>query len=141
MLTTLSDAKELATGLLVSRGLSSESADRSAWAMVTADAWGKGSHGLLRLGHYLRRLDAGGIDPHAIMTVVKDTGPLIAFDGNEGMGHYQAYRASEFAVEKAKEFGVSLKTYGVQPSTNSESITACHLSLICIRTQRPSKRV
>ena len=108
MLTTLSDAKKLATELLVSRGLSTQSADRSAWAMVTADAWGKGSHGLLRLGHYLRRLDAGGIDPHAEMTVIKDTGPLVAFDGCEGMGHYQAYKASELAAEKAKEFGISL---------------------------------
>ncbi len=108
MLTTLSDAKILATGLLVSRGLSADSADRTAWAMVTADAWGKGSHGLLRLPHYLRRLDAGGIDPVAEMALLRDTGPLAAFDGHGGMGHYQAYRASELATEKAKQFGVSL---------------------------------
>jgi hypothetical protein len=42
------------------------------------------------------------------MKVIKDTGPLVAFDGCEGMGHYQAYKASELAAEKAKEFGISL---------------------------------
>lgn len=101
------EARELATGLLAGAGLPGDRAERTAWCVVVADAWGVGSHGMLRLPYYLHRMRHGGYPPDAELTEVTDTGPLVTLDGGGGLGHWQAWRAAEIAAQRCARFGVA----------------------------------
>lgn len=101
------DAQYLANTLLVKTGMSPPAAERSAWAIASADVMGRGSHGMLRLPHYLRRMEAGGIKPDAELRTVSDTGPAVALSGGGGLGHYQAYQAAVIASERVEKFAIA----------------------------------
>ncbi len=108
MKSNFAESQQIAKDLLVAYGLPLGVAERSAYEITMADAWGRGSHGLLRLPHYLRRIEAGGIDKDAELTVIKDKGPVLSLNGNGGMGHFQAHHASAVATERAGTYGVSV---------------------------------
>ena len=108
MQSNFSQTQAVARGLLMAYGLSNEVAQRSAYEITMADAWGRGSHGLLRLPHYLRRIDGGGISKDSQLSVETDTGPLLSLDGNGGMGHFQAHAASVLASERALRYGIGI---------------------------------
>jgi len=57
---TVGQARTVATELLQAVGLDRENAEVTARAIVLADCWRVGSHGLLRLPYYLERSIAGG---------------------------------------------------------------------------------
>lgn len=101
------DAQNLARSLLVSTGVPAPVAERCAWAIAAGDVVGRGSHGMLRLPHYLRRLEAGGINPTAALDTISDTGPVVALDGNGGLGHFEAYEAAELACARAATYGIA----------------------------------
>ncbi len=108
MKSNFSQSQTIAKDLLIAYGLAPHVAESSARQITMADAWGRGSHGLLRLPHYLRRISAGGIDKESKLTTIKDKGPVLSLDGNGGMGHYQASQASALATERAENYGVSV---------------------------------
>lgn len=108
MQSNFSESQSVAKALLREYGLSPEVAERSSHEITMADAWGRGSHGLLRLPHYLRRLKAGGINAKAELSVIKETGAVLALDGHGGMGHFQAHRASVLATQRAQRYGVGV---------------------------------
>jgi (2R)-3-sulfolactate dehydrogenase (NADP+) len=110
--TTVGGATELAAGLLRAAGMPDGPACRTAWAVVTAEAWGKRSHGLLRVPYYLARFAAGGSDPRASVRTVSDTGPVVALDGGNGIGHWQAWDAAGLATERARRFGIAAVSVG-----------------------------
>ena len=112
MRTTFRSATELATDLLLSSGMPDSPARRTAWALVAADAWGRASHGLLRLPFYLARLAEGGADPRAELTRVSDRGPTLAFDGGNGLGHWQLWEAAEHGVSRARQSGLAAVSVG-----------------------------
>lgn len=99
---------DFTTQLLQATGMPPDRSRRTGEILVLADLWGAASHGLLRLPHYLRRLQAGGYNPTAELQPVTDTGPLLVLDGQGGMGHWQAWQAAEFAVDLAKDYGVGV---------------------------------
>jgi (2R)-3-sulfolactate dehydrogenase (NADP+) len=110
--TTVAGATELTSQLLQAAGMPEGPARRTAWAVVTAEAWGKRSHGLLRVPYYLARLAAGGSDARASLRTVRDTGPVVALDGGNGLGHWQAWDAAALAAERAVRFGVAAVSVG-----------------------------
>lgn len=112
MRTTFREATEVATDLLLSAGMPDGPARRTAWALVAADAWGRASHGLLRLPFYLARLADGGADPRAELTRVSDRGPTLALDGGNGLGHWQLWEAAEQAVSRAGRSGLAAVSVG-----------------------------
>ncbi|MHB1534066.1 MAG: Ldh family oxidoreductase [Acidimicrobiales bacterium] len=112
MKTTVAAATEAAVALLRAAGMPTGPADRTAWALVTAEAWGRASHGLLRLPHYLRRFQAGGSDPHAQLTTVSDTDVTATFDGGNGLGHWQLWEAATTAVGRARRHGLAAVAVG-----------------------------
>lgn len=107
-----SEGHELAEKVLRGVGMPADDAARSATALVTADAWGIGSHGLMRLPHYLERFVAGGMRADAELTVVIDCGAAVTYDGNAGLGHPQVWQAAETAADRCAEHGVGVVSVG-----------------------------
>lgn len=109
---TVAQGRAVARELLAASGVEQLAAAQTAQVLVLADAWGVHSHGLLRLPDYLRRLEAGGCNAAAQLRVVTDTGALVTFDGDNGLGHWQLWRAAELARDRCAEHGVSTVALG-----------------------------
>lgn len=109
---TVAEAASLATELFVRTGLEADKAKSTARVLVLAERWGLSSHGFLRLPVYLDRTNAGGFPPDAELVPTLDTGPLLTMDGNGGMGHWQMTRATEEAVGRARQYGISAVAVG-----------------------------
>ena len=104
----LPEARTMAVNLLAHAGVGEVEATESANALLLADRWGIGSHGLRRLPWYLRRLSAGGINPVATLRPVSDRGAAVVFDGQRGLGQWQAWRAAHVAGERAARHGIGV---------------------------------
>lgn len=104
---TVKEAAALTADLLCAAGVGEVEATRTAQALVLAELWGIPSHGLMRLPYYLDRLAAGGCNPAASLTSTTDTGPLVALDGNDGLGHWQMWHAAELARDRCAQYGIA----------------------------------
>jgi len=92
---------------LLRAGLSEADARQVSRLMLEADLVGADAHGIFRLPQYVRRLEAGGVNPAPAITVDR-TGPATALvDGDNGMGHLVMARAAETAIALARECGVA----------------------------------
>lgn len=98
--------RALAEKILVAVGASAARARRVVDCLVYADQHGIGTHGLIRLKHYVDRVKAGGIDPAAEVRFVREAPASALLDGGNGFGSVIAARAVEVAVEKAASAGV-----------------------------------
>jgi L-2-hydroxycarboxylate dehydrogenase (NAD+) len=99
-------AEDIAAEAFRAHGISDADADRTASVLVTADAMGKGSHGLLRLPRFVRGIEHGNVDPDGEITAVSDTGPVVGLDGGSRLGPVVATAAVDRAVERAGEYGI-----------------------------------
>lgn len=100
-------AVELGTNLLTAAGVPAENALITSKLICAADAWGIGSHGLIRLPYYLNRIVGGGINPKANLVEVKAMTTLKVMDGQDGLGHWQLWQATNSAAKIAKEHGTA----------------------------------
>jgi (2R)-3-sulfolactate dehydrogenase (NADP+) len=112
MRTTIGTCEDKVAGALVASGVPDDNAQLTAKAIVLAEVWGVGSHGLSRLPHYLRRLKAGGYRPTAHLRTVSDRGGVVTYDGESGIGHWQMWKAAEESAARAREHGVSVAAVG-----------------------------
>lgn len=103
---SVGQAREAAARLLQASGVPAGAAEETARALVLADCWGIGSHGLMRLPHYLLRLQSGGVNAAAELTTEQDKGPVVALDGHDGLGHWQLWEAAETATGRAAQYGI-----------------------------------
>ncbi len=99
---------EFATALLVASGVEDGKATTTARAIVASDVWGNASHGLMRLGYYLRRLSAGGINAKAGLKEISSRPAVSVYDGENGLGHWQVWEGAKLGLLRAQEFGISL---------------------------------
>jgi len=88
-------------------GLPEADAAKVGELMVEADLTGADAHGVFRLPQYVRRLQAGGVNPRPNITVSKTAPATAMVDGDNGMGHLVMQRAADTAVMLAKESGVA----------------------------------
>ena len=80
--------------------------------LANASLAGYDSHGLIRIPQYLKEIKEGGVDPKAEPEVVGSHGGIIQMDGHSTFGQVVATRATEMAIEKARDHGVSLVSMG-----------------------------
>jgi (2R)-3-sulfolactate dehydrogenase (NADP+) len=99
---------EFATALLVASGVEDGKAAITARAIVASDVWGNASHGLMRLGYYLRRLSAGGINAKAELKEISSRPAVSVYDGENGLGHWQVWEGAKLGLLRAQQFGISL---------------------------------
>jgi LDH2 family malate/lactate/ureidoglycolate dehydrogenase len=103
---TATDLSRFIADALERVGMPAADAAEVAELMAEADLTGADAHGVFRLPQYVRRIEAGGVNPRARIEVRK-TGPATALvDGDNGMGHLVMSRAAETAVALARDTGI-----------------------------------
>ena len=70
-------------------GVSRDDAAILADALVAADLSGTGTHGVSRLGIYVRRIRAGVIAPKADLLITGQRAATLSIDAGNGLGHYR----------------------------------------------------
>jgi ureidoglycolate dehydrogenase (NAD+) len=87
---------------LLAAGMEPAGADLIAHHLVQTSLWGIDSHGVARLPHYLRRIQAGSINPKPQIKFHR-TGPCTGqLDGGHGDGIAICHRAMEEAMAMAR---------------------------------------
>ena len=98
--------RDFGTQVLKAAGLLPEHAWRVADSLVFAEMRGIASHGLARLAIYVRRLQAGLVNPRPRMRWIVEQQALALLDADNGPGAVGAAAAMEKAVELAGRYGV-----------------------------------
>jgi LDH2 family malate/lactate/ureidoglycolate dehydrogenase len=96
------------TGVLQAVGVPAPDARLVADSLVTADAWGHPSHGVLRLRWYVARLRSGAMNAVTRPETVVDGGAVAVLDGRDGIGQVVADTACTEAVRRAGAHGVGI---------------------------------
>jgi L-2-hydroxycarboxylate dehydrogenase (NAD+) len=103
----ISDLTVFIARVFESLGFPVGDADRAAFLMAEADAWGADAHGVFRLPMYVKRVQNGGINPRPKMRIVHEQPATALLDGDNAMGHLCMSRAAEIAIEKARTLGAA----------------------------------
>tara|TARA_B100000676_G_C18055803_1_gene834335 strand:+ start:1094 stop:2173 length:1080 start_codon:yes stop_codon:yes gene_type:complete len=75
--------------------------------LLSADELGFKSHGLSRLGYYVKRIKDGVIDVKSEPEVVRDNKSCVTIDGHNALGQVVGSFAMKHAVTKTQEHGIS----------------------------------
>jgi len=94
-------------GALRSSGASDASLQAAVRAMMHASRVGVDSHGVRLTQHYCNMLAGGRLNKNPELRVERRGKASAVVDGDDGLGHYAAYRAMEVAVEMARETGIA----------------------------------
>lgn len=97
--------KTLIVNLLIRKGMFEVEATITADRLIESDLRGIHSHGSRCLKKYLEAMDAGDIDPRAMLMTAIETPAIAVIEGSSGMGHVSATRAMELAIKKARAIG------------------------------------
>ncbi len=97
---------QLASGM----GVPAEDAALFAEVLVDADLHGVSTHGVSRLNIYLKRIEAGLIDPKAKLAIDRSAGSVLVLDAGNGLGQVQARKALDLLTHLARQNGVAVAT-------------------------------
>jgi ureidoglycolate dehydrogenase (NAD+) len=101
-------------------GMPADDARFASGSLVQTSLWGIDSHGIARMPHYLGRIEAGSIEPVAMMTF-EETGPCTGtLDGGHGLGLLVCRRATQEAISMARANGLGF--IGVRESSHCGAI-------------------
>ncbi len=108
----LTDAalRDYAQRMLDAVGVPSDRAWLTADSVVAANLRGVDSHGVQLLPHYIRQIEAGGIDPRAIGSLLSRDGACAVYDAQHGLGQPVAAACCDLAAELAGEHGAGAVT-------------------------------
>jgi len=99
-------AEAVASEAFRAHGISEADAATTAQVLVSADARGKHSHGLLRLPRFVRGIEYGNVDPDGDIEVVHDAGAGATLSGGSRLGPVVAAEAVGDAMARADEHGI-----------------------------------
>lgn len=86
-------------------GVSDGDAAIFADALVDADLQGTATHGVSRVNVYVRRIQKGLIDPHAVLAIDKRRPSVMVVDAANGLGQVQATRTLDAMIPVARSQG------------------------------------
>ncbi len=105
------DLKNYAIRYFIRWGVPADDASIAADVLVSSDARGVDSHGMIRLNSYYgSRLRKGLINPLSPMTILKETPTTLAIDGHNGLGHPLGVKTMRRCIEKASDIGLAFAT-------------------------------
>lgn len=97
--------KELLVKMYVRKGMFKVEAENAASRQIEADLRGIHSHGSRATPRYLKAMDNGDIDPRGQVLAVTRTPAVALLDGGRNMGHVASTKATNMAIEMAREVG------------------------------------
>lgn len=104
--------REAVAGCFTGLGIPDGDADAVAEVLVYADLRGLDSHGVYRAGAYLRRVHAGLAGGTGGLVEAGGSGAVRRLDGAYALGPAAAVRATDLAVELAREHGTGVVALG-----------------------------
>ena len=96
---------EFSQSVFQKMGCSDQDAFTAAEVLVSADLRGIDSHGVARLGGYIRLWEAKRINAKADIHIIHETPSTAVVDGDSGLGLVVAPYAMQVAIDKAKQAG------------------------------------
>ncbi len=93
--------------VLEGNGLGEPDAATVAECLICANLSGFDTHGVVRLGHYVRRLGNGTLNPRPHIRLTRPAPAVGLIDGDNGLGHVVTREACRRAAEIARETGVA----------------------------------
>ena len=97
------DLERFCADIFSAVGVPSEQAVQIAENLVDADLKGIESHGVLRVPQYVRRIEAGVVNPNPKVTLQRDAPATAVADGDNGMGQIVSLQAMELVIDKASK--------------------------------------
>jgi L-2-hydroxycarboxylate dehydrogenase (NAD+) len=94
--------------LLHAAGVDVEDARFCAECLVQTSLWGKDSHGVMRVPHYMKRLGSGALNPRPTPQIVRGAGALEVMDADNGPGHLAGRDAMLRAISLAEIHNVGV---------------------------------
>jgi len=104
------DMRVLVTALFERAGTSRNDAEFMARFLVQTDLRGVFSHGTRRVLYYIQMMLDGRVNPRPDIRAVNETSTTQILDGDGGMGHFPCYQGTQWAIAKAKEYGLAAVT-------------------------------
>jgi ureidoglycolate dehydrogenase (NAD+) len=101
---------------LAEAGASEASRQAAIRAMLHASLVGVDSHGVRLTGHYVRMLEGGRLNKNPQLSVEERGAGSAMVHGDDGLGHYAAYKAVEVGIDLARRAGVG--AVGVKHSSH-----------------------
>ncbi|HPS31114.1 MAG TPA: Ldh family oxidoreductase, partial [bacterium] len=107
--TDFSILKNFMKDAFIKLGTSVDQAEIIAEVLISADKKGIDSHGIGRFKPiYIDRIEQKILNPVTVIDIVKETETTAVIDGNNGLGHVVAKKATEMAIEKAQQHGLGM---------------------------------
>jgi ureidoglycolate dehydrogenase (NAD+) len=94
-------------GAFRAAGLDETDARTGADVLVTTDAWGVFTHGTKALNGYLKRLQAGGLNPRGRPRVVAEGTAWATIDGDSSLGMVTSVFGMRDAIDRARKHGIA----------------------------------
>ena len=91
--------------VFLSCGVAQEDASIVADSLVQANLRGVDSHGVARVGIYVKRLKMGLVNPRPNVEVAQESAATLLVDGDNGMGQVVGVRALELGLDKVRKSG------------------------------------
>lgn len=88
-------------------GVAPDHAEVTSRRLVEADLRGRTGHGLIRVGPYVERIEAGGINLRPDIAVRHETPVSAQVDADNGLGQVAMTIATELAIDKAQRSGIA----------------------------------
>ncbi|HET9608681.1 MAG TPA: Ldh family oxidoreductase [Acidimicrobiales bacterium] len=88
-------------------GVAPDHATTTGRRLVEADLRGRTGHGLIRIGPYVERIEAGGVNLRPDIRVLHETPVSAQLDADNGLGQVAMTMATDLAVAKARETGLA----------------------------------
>jgi len=104
------DLMKLAAEMAAAAGVPAGDARRLADSLVQADLEGVSTHGLSRLGIYIRRIRKGLIDPRAELSIDRRRPNVLTVDAGNGLGQVQAWKVLDELIPAAKAYAIASAT-------------------------------
>jgi L-2-hydroxycarboxylate dehydrogenase (NAD+) len=96
----------LITRALISVGVPPEDAAQVAALMAESDARGGDAHGVFRLPQYVKQIQEGAVNARPNIRILNDRAGTALVEGDNALGHLVMKRATELAIEKARQCGI-----------------------------------
>lgn len=113
---SIESLKKVVIETLTKVGVSMEDAEIILDTILFANRRGVATHGIGRLPLYVHKIAAGHYNPKNEIEVLADNAAYALIDARNGFGQVVAYKATQMAIEKAKEYGIAV--VGVRNSNN-----------------------